>query len=376
MVRVLCVDDEQDVLELTKAFLEEKGNVQVVTCLSAIEALRLLETTEFTAIISDYQMPEMDGLSLLKEVREKWPNLPFILFTGRGREEVAIDAYKNGADSYVMKGGDARAQYEMLAHELNLALAKRHAETELRKRYKRFNLFMQNISDIIFMVSATGRIIYVSPAILSVLGYSRKELEGMDLEEIRKMLLTGSPHHQNAMELLLEAEQNCGSFLKAKAKDGSVRLFHIKTKIVEESEGKMFIAIAKDITHITTVESELRLRDNLFSTLLDYMPFPSGITRAKDGRIIHVNRSVENIMGYRKEDVIGKTTVEVGLWDAEKRSQVLSQLPPGKMMRGVQMDLRMVDGSRGVFTVDIMRIAMNDMKDEQFFFFMIRSRVS
>ena len=56
-------------------------------------------------------MPVMDGISLLKSIRQRDGDIPFILFTGRGREEVVIDALNNGADFYIQKGGDIKAQF-------------------------------------------------------------------------------------------------------------------------------------------------------------------------------------------------------------------------------------------------------------------------
>lgn len=88
--RVLNVDDELDLLEIGKLFLERAGPFSVETCDSAEHALDLLAGEPFEAIVSDNQMPRMDGIQLLGLVRKRYGRLPFILFTGRGREEVVI----------------------------------------------------------------------------------------------------------------------------------------------------------------------------------------------------------------------------------------------------------------------------------------------
>ena len=69
MISVLYVDDEPDLLELCKIFLEQDGDFRVETVQSPLEALPLLEKNPYDAIVCDYQMPEMDGISLLKQVR-------------------------------------------------------------------------------------------------------------------------------------------------------------------------------------------------------------------------------------------------------------------------------------------------------------------
>ena len=65
--------------------------------------------SHYDAVISDYQMPDVDGLQYLKKVRGTDKDLPFVLFTGRGREEVVIEAYNSGVSFYVQKGGDPNA---------------------------------------------------------------------------------------------------------------------------------------------------------------------------------------------------------------------------------------------------------------------------
>jgi CheY-like chemotaxis protein len=91
------VDDELDLLKTTKLILESIGPFQVETALSVKEAIKKLEETEFDVIVSDYQMQEKDCLEFLRELRENENNIPLILFTGKGREEIAIKALNLGA---------------------------------------------------------------------------------------------------------------------------------------------------------------------------------------------------------------------------------------------------------------------------------------
>jgi len=131
MLTLLYVDDEPDLLDLCKLFLEREREFSVLTVTSAREALEILEKGAVDAIISDYQMPVMDGIEFLKEVRTKFKDIPFILFTGKGREEVAIEAFDNGADFYIQKGGHPRAQFGELSHKIRQAIRRKKAEEEL-----------------------------------------------------------------------------------------------------------------------------------------------------------------------------------------------------------------------------------------------------
>ena len=120
MISVLYVDDEPGFLEIGKLFLEQGSEFSVDTAISAPEALDTLQTRKYEAILSDYAMPEMNGIAFLKALRESNNNLPFILFTGRGREEVVIEALNNGADFYIQKGGDPTAQFADLANKIRM----------------------------------------------------------------------------------------------------------------------------------------------------------------------------------------------------------------------------------------------------------------
>ena len=101
MISVIYVDDEPSLLDIGKLFLERGGQFSVDTAESAKIALSLIARKKYDAIISDYQMPEMDGIVFLKQVRNSGSKVPFIIFTGRGREEIVIQALNEGADFYL-----------------------------------------------------------------------------------------------------------------------------------------------------------------------------------------------------------------------------------------------------------------------------------
>jgi PAS domain S-box-containing protein len=93
--------------------------------------------------VSDYLMPDMDGIELLKQVRANDKNIPFIMVTGRGREEIAVEAYENGADFYLQKGGAPTPQFTELVCKLKAAVGHRQADaqvTTLNRLYKALSL--------------------------------------------------------------------------------------------------------------------------------------------------------------------------------------------------------------------------------------------
>ncbi len=130
-IRVLYVDDEPSLLDVGKLFLEMDGTFVVDTLTSASEALTRLKMERYDAILSDYQMPEMDGITFLKQIRTLENKTPFIIFTGRGREDVVIEALNNGADFYIQKGGEPKSQFAELSNKIRYAVSKKHSEEAL-----------------------------------------------------------------------------------------------------------------------------------------------------------------------------------------------------------------------------------------------------
>lgn len=115
-MKIIYVDDEDHFLDQVKRYLERKDeDLEVYTAKSAKVALEIFNENEYDAIISDYMMPELNGIEFLKKIRkEKGSSIPFIIFTGKGREEVAMEALNIGADRYFTKVGDPRSVYDLI----------------------------------------------------------------------------------------------------------------------------------------------------------------------------------------------------------------------------------------------------------------------
>ena len=131
-IRVLHVDDSPDFLAVSTTVLEQTDErFTVTTATSAGVGLDRLDD-DIDCIVSDYEMPDRTGIEFLETVRSTHPDLPFILFTGKGSEEIASDAISAGATDYLQKETTAE-QYELLANRIDNAVAQARAERTQRR---------------------------------------------------------------------------------------------------------------------------------------------------------------------------------------------------------------------------------------------------
>lgn len=183
-INVMYVDDEPFMHEVVTVFLEEKGVCRVTAVNSPAEALGALASQPFDVVVSDYDMPGMNGIGFLQFLRDSGNPIPFIIFTGKGREEVVVDALNAGADFYLQKGGMARVQFIELLNMIRMAVGKRRSFLEIAESERRYRALFETTTDIIQVFAENGRLQYVNPAWENTLGYSRRDLPSMEFLDI------------------------------------------------------------------------------------------------------------------------------------------------------------------------------------------------
>ncbi|AJF24974.1 chemotaxis protein CheY [Haloarcula sp. CBA1115] len=177
-IRVLHVDDDRQYAETTAAFLtRERPAFDIETATSAAAGLRLLETEPVDCIVSDYEMPGENGIDFLESVREDYPDLPFILYTGRGSEAVAGDAISAGVTDYLQKTSDT-SHYALLANRIVNAVEQYRSQRALEASKDRLSLFIDQSPLGFVEYNQDFEIVRVNDTLTEIFGYTEEELVG------------------------------------------------------------------------------------------------------------------------------------------------------------------------------------------------------
>lgn len=173
-ISVLHVDDEPNLSSLTAEFLERHDErITVQTAPNAEEGLEKLSQSDVDCIVSDFAMPGQNGIDFLKAVRDDYPDLPFILYTGKGSEEVASQAISAGVSDYLQKDSGTE-QYELLANEIVAFVEKYRTERELGDLRRQFTKVAEQNFVGIYIIQ-DGEFVYANPRLADIHGYDSTE---------------------------------------------------------------------------------------------------------------------------------------------------------------------------------------------------------
>lgn len=260
-VSVLVVDDDPALADLAQTHLSRTNEAFTVeTETSATAALDRLETEWFDCIISDFQMPDTNGLEFLEAVRTDFSrHVPFIIFTGRGREEVAIDALNLGADGYVQKGGQPEAQFGVLADRVARAVREQRTLAELHEQERRLSM-VEELADVGIIdwhldtgdiyASANLRRMYQLPA--------DRPLSIDDFEDI--MHPDDRETVQTALDDAITGDGTYNLEHRILLNDGTVLWTKNHARLVEDEVGNRsrLLGVVHDITELKEMQETLR----------------------------------------------------------------------------------------------------------------------
>ncbi|NMB79259.1 MAG: PAS domain S-box protein [Methanomicrobiales archaeon] len=332
-IKILYVDDEQALLDIGRIFLEGKGAFLVDTEPSALTALARMQDTRYDAIISDYQMPRMDGIGFLKAVRASGNDIPFILFTGKGREEIVIQALNEGADFYLQKGGEPESLFLELAHKVGLVVRQRRAEASVRNLERREADILNFLPDPTFAIDTQGIVIAWNRAMEDFTGVLATEILGKGNHEyavaiyherrpiLIDLVLNNDPATEALYPFVLRSGKKLYSerFIPRKNQGNDVFIWFTASPIFDTS-GRVAGAIEsiRDITERKQFEEEILFKNLVLSTEEETAP-DAFLIVDDTGKIIHYNKKFvelwqipEDLLASRIDEpvllhVVGKT---------------------------------------------------------------------
>jgi PAS domain S-box-containing protein len=303
MISVLHIDDEQDFLDLTRSFLEKSGDIRLEGVTSAERALERLKETRYDAIISDYQMAGMDGISLLKHLRETGNRIPFIILTGKGRENIAIEALNNGADFYLQKGTDPKVHFIELRNLIDQAVTRSHAVEALRKSEELYRNLAEASQDLIYIIDDHDNIAYLNAPALKLLGRKREEVVGrprahlfppetnrMMEKNLARVLSNGRPTRVENLVPLGERDTWQDTTL--------IPLKNAKGVVTS------IMGISRDITERKRIEEALRESEEKYRNLVERAH--DGIIVIQDGAVKFCNRRTAEMWGGDCQEIVGR----------------------------------------------------------------------
>ena len=347
MIHALYVDDEPDLLEIGKLFLEQSHDIAIDTDVSAKDALARARTGKYDAIISDYVMPEMDGISLLKRIRgDCGSKTPFILFTGRGREEVVIDALNSGADFYLQKGGNPRAQFAELRSLLIQAVERRKMEDEFKKSEERYRDVVEDQSEAICRFLPDGTHVFANAAYCALVGKKKEELIG-------RKFIPNIPGEdlavtKNYLRSLTPADPKGCMTQRIIMADKSIRWVRCNDRAIFDEKGKVieYQSVARDITEQEKAKDALLDSQRNLQYIIDFMP-DAMYAIDSTGTVKIWNKAAEVMTGIPAGDMIGKSDHEYAVPFYGKRIPTLVDLilHPGTSQRSPYEHVQKTEGT-------------------------------
>ena len=355
MKKILVVDNDKFILEFMNDVLSKRGH-EVVTAEGGLAAVDILKTYTPDIIFTDLVMPNIDGKKLCKIIRAM-PDLKdaAIVILSATAAEKNINIKELKANACIAKG----PLKEMAKHivetvdelgltSLNGLLGKtigvpdiysRNITKELLSIKDHLQTILGKISDGVLEITSEGRIVYANSVALSIIEIPEERLLGFhfidlfaddDRHRVTELMKPSGDKPQITTEefpLLLNGHQVTLQFPPI---DG-----YAATSLV----------IINDITERKQAEETLRKSEEKFRTLFDTSPHAIALTEMKTGKIVDVNDKFCHLTEYKKDEVIGVPTTQLGFYSEDDRNRFVDELTDSGKVHGLEMDFRAKHGS-------------------------------
>lgn len=305
-IRVLHVDDDPSVQEITKLMLLNlNSSLEIDQACCVDEGISKLTDHRYDVIVSDYDMPMKNGLDFLRELRQNKNLVPFILFTGKGREEIAIQALNLGADGYYNKQGTPETVYGERAHGINSVTEKAKAKSALKESERRYHTLMNNASEAIFIHDTNGKILDVNLQACKNLQYTKEELLSKSIKDIS--VRAEDEKHLGAIWSKVLA----GNVINLQSiqirKDKSKFPVEVTLSTISFEEETLVIAHVKDVTERKKAEDNLKFSKEFSESVINSVDEVLLVIDVNNFSIVDANVAALKQTGCSKAELTEKT---------------------------------------------------------------------
>ena len=297
-IRVLHVDDDPDICEVTALQLESLNpNISVSTLTDPEAVLPRLAESPVDCLVSDFDMPRMNGLELLEAVRAERPGLPFMLLTGKGSEEIASRAIDAGVTGYLQKKSGTE-QYEMLANRVENAVDRSRSKGALADSQRRLELLVDRSPLAVVEWDEELTVVRWNGAATEMFGYTAEEAMGRHVsflfpeaaacaEEVGTRLLNSGDRHTKQYRTTTRSGEEL------------VCEWHNLTVTDEEDVLSVF-SLVQDVSERHERETERQRYETMVETVADGV-----YTLDEDLRFTTVNEGMVALTGYDRDRLVG-----------------------------------------------------------------------
>ena len=334
VIRVLHVDDDSAMLEVSKQILMDlEGCFEFDSACCVDEALKKLAVEQYDVVISDYDMPGTNGLQFLEALREQSNDIPFILFTGKGREEIAIKALNLGADAYINKQGNPETVYGELSHSVQKTTERKRAKKLLAKNQDRLRRAQAIARVGNWELDLRTQKMWASEEAFKIYGFEQTD-DSLPLKLVQQVALPEfRPILNSALQDLIMNNKEYNLEFKIKRyNDGQERFIHSQAELVYDDDKTpiMVNGVIQDVTERKRVEEALIVSEKNYRNLINGMGESAWVVDF-EGNFVEVNDAAVEMLGYSREELLSLGIKGIDTYlDPEQVKNLMSHVVSGK----------------------------------------------
>ncbi|MBN2336521.1 PAS domain S-box protein [Candidatus Bathyarchaeota archaeon] len=338
-IKVLHVDDDESQSEFLRFFLPANDDSLQIDCVNDPDkVLDYLKEGDYDCVVTDFQMPVINGIELADLIRSEY-DIPIIIYTGQGSEEVAESAFSVGIDDYMRKEMDP-SHYQVLARRIRNVVEKKRIDSLYRT-------VIEQTRDAL-MIFVDSAVVYANQALLDLLGI--KDVSEFGDNPFHFFVGEDRSKAKERLQHVLTHGHTPGFFeYKLKRKDGKHIYVDVSTSPISYHGKKGIICFARDVTEKHRLEEEKKETQIRLQSLVTLAP-DGIITVDLGGNITSVNPAFGKLTGFKDDEILGKNLLKLPTlreMDFKKNLKLFGYVLRGRLPPPFQLIYKRKDGTSG-----------------------------